>query len=226
MIFLFKKILDIAINFIFNRNPNLSITRRELKKLFSFATSQTRFIFNSKFCNQIDGGAFGSPLAPVLANIFMGFHDSKWLNEYNFNKPKFYLTFVDEILAAFDNEQDSLNFLNFLNNRHPNIKFRLNLILKNAYPPFLIEKIIKKYHDYKFSNNQNQLRDQADVHYFKLPYIGNPSHHVKIKLLKLCKEFCRENFNIKLVFNSFKIKSLRKPNLNARQSHLALALLL
>ena len=67
----------------------------------------------------------GSPLAPVLANIFMGFHESKQLNEYNLNKPKFYLRYVDDILAAFDNEQDSLNFLNFLNNRHPNIKFTI-----------------------------------------------------------------------------------------------------
>ena len=67
----------------------------------------------------------GSPLAPVLANIFMGFHESKWLNEYNLNKPKFYLRYVDDILAAFDHEQDSLNFWNFLNNRHPNIKFTI-----------------------------------------------------------------------------------------------------
>ena len=64
----------------------------------------------------------GSPLAPVLANIFMGFHES---NEYNLNKPKFYLRYVDDILAAFDNEQDSLNVLNFVNNRHPNIKFTI-----------------------------------------------------------------------------------------------------
>ena len=55
----------------------------------------------------------GSPLALVLAKIFMGFHESKWLNEYNFNKPKFYLRYVDDILAVFDNEEDSLNFLNF-----------------------------------------------------------------------------------------------------------------
>ena len=45
-----------------------------------FAISQTDFIFNSKFYNQIDGAAMGSPLAPVIANIFMGFHESKWLN--------------------------------------------------------------------------------------------------------------------------------------------------
>ena len=30
----------------------------------------------------------GSPLAPVLANIFIGFHESKWLNEYNLNRPE------------------------------------------------------------------------------------------------------------------------------------------
>ena len=66
----------------------------------------------------------GSPLAPVLANIFMGFHESKWFNDYNLSKPKFYLRY-DDILAAFDNEQDSLIFLNFLNNRHPNIKFTI-----------------------------------------------------------------------------------------------------
>ena len=71
----------------------------------------------------------------------------------------------------------------------------------------LIDKVIKKYLDYKFSSNQNQLKDKSDVYYFKLPYIGNLLHHVKNKLSKLCKKFCKKNFNIKLVFNSFKIKN-------------------
>ena len=114
--------IHIAINLIFNHNPNLKITRKKTFKNFSFSLHQTHFIFNSKFYNQTDGVAMGSPLAPALANIFMGFHESKWLNEYNLNKPKFYLRYVDDILAAFDNEQDSLNFLN---NRHPNIKFTI-----------------------------------------------------------------------------------------------------
>ena len=42
---------DIAINLNFNHNPNLYITKKEL---FLFTTSQTHFIFNSKFYNQID----------------------------------------------------------------------------------------------------------------------------------------------------------------------------
>ena len=68
-----QETIDIAINLIFNHNPNLNITKKELKKLFLLATSQTHFIFNGKFYNQIDGVAMGSPLAPVLPNIFHGF---------------------------------------------------------------------------------------------------------------------------------------------------------
>ena len=120
-----QETIDIAINLIFTHNPNLNITRKELKKLFFFTSSQTHFSFNSKFYNQIDGIAMGSTLSPVHANIFIGFRESKWLNEYNPNKPTFYLRYIDDILAAFDNEQDSLNFLNFFNNKHPNIKFTI-----------------------------------------------------------------------------------------------------
>ena len=44
-----QETIDIAINLIFNHNPNLNIIRKELKKLFLFATSKSHFIFNSKF---------------------------------------------------------------------------------------------------------------------------------------------------------------------------------
>ena len=67
----------------------------------------------------------GSPLAPVLANILMGFYESKWLNEYNLKKHKLCLRYVDDILAAFEKEQDSLSFSSFLNNKHPYIKFTI-----------------------------------------------------------------------------------------------------
>ena len=81
-----QETIDIAINLIFNHNPDLIITK---KQLFLFATSQTYFLFKGQFYNQTDRIAMGSPLAPALANIFMGFYESKWLNEYNLNKSKF-----------------------------------------------------------------------------------------------------------------------------------------
>ena len=82
-----------------------------------------------------------------------------------------------------------------------NIKSNPN---KNAYLPFLIDKVIKKYLGYKFCSKQNQLKEKSEVHYVKLPYISNHSHHIKNKLSELCKEICKENFNLKLAFNSFK----------------------
>ena len=80
---------------------------------FLFATSQPHFLFNSKFYNEIDGVAMSSSLAPVSAKVLISFFKSNWLNEYNLEKPKFYLRYVDDIVAAFDKEQNSLNLLGF-----------------------------------------------------------------------------------------------------------------
>ena len=49
-----QETIDRIINLIFSHNPNLSITKKELKKLFLFATSQTHFLFNGKIFNQIE----------------------------------------------------------------------------------------------------------------------------------------------------------------------------
>ena len=80
------------------------------------------------------------------------------------------------------------------------------------YPPLLDHKVIKKYLDDKFCSNKNELKDASVIYYFKLPYIDNLLHYVKSKLSRLCKEFCQENFNIKInnikfVFNSLKTKN-------------------
>ena len=96
------------------------------------------------------------------------------------------------------------NDWNFFHNDIEIIKYNL---VKNAHPPLLIDKVIKHYLDYKFSSNKNKLKDTSDVYYFKLSCIDNLSHHIQNKISKLCKEFCKENFNIKLVFASFKTKN-------------------
>ena len=117
------------------------------------------------------------------------------LNFKSFTSFSYKITLIKSLI---DKSLKICNNWNSFRNDIENIKPNLT---KNAYLPFLIDKVIKKYLDYAFSSNQNQLKDKSDVHYFKLPYIGNLSHHIKIKLSKLFKEFCKEDFNIKLVFN-------------------------
>ena len=65
-----QEIIDIAINFILNNNPNLNITKKELKRLFLFAASQTHFLISGKFYNQVDGVAMGSPLDSCSCQYF------------------------------------------------------------------------------------------------------------------------------------------------------------
>ena len=70
-----QETIDIAINLIFNHNSNLNITKKELKN-FSFLLHR-RLLFFGKFYNQIHRVVVVSPLAPVVANIFMGFYESE-----------------------------------------------------------------------------------------------------------------------------------------------------
>jgi len=54
------------------------------------------FLFNGSFYDQIDGVAMGSPLAPVLANLFMGHHEKLWLENFQCSKILFYRRYVDD----------------------------------------------------------------------------------------------------------------------------------
>ena len=68
---------DIAINLVFENSPDIKFTKRELHKLFRLATTETHFTFNGSIFDQIDNVAMGFPLGPVLADLFMGFHEQK-----------------------------------------------------------------------------------------------------------------------------------------------------
>ena len=68
----------------------------------------------------------------------------------------------------------SFKIYNNWNSFHKDIEIIKSNLIKNAYPPFLIDKVIKKYLGYKFSSNQNQLKNTSDVYYF------NDTHREKL----------------------------------------------
>ena len=65
----------------------------------------------------------GSPLAPILANLFMGYHEKDWIENAQVVKPTFYKRYVDDIFAVFESELDAETFHTYLNTKHKNIKF-------------------------------------------------------------------------------------------------------
>jgi len=67
-----EECIDLAVNYISDGNPDLKLSKSELRSLFTVATAQIHFLFNGSFYDQIDGVAMGSPLAPILANLLWG----------------------------------------------------------------------------------------------------------------------------------------------------------
>ena len=68
----------------------------------------------------------GSPLGPILANIFMCNLEEKFLSLCNNNiKPNFYSRYVDDTFATFNNLDCANQFLCYINGIHPNIKFTI-----------------------------------------------------------------------------------------------------
>ena len=110
--------IDLAVKLIFDNNPNIKLTKIDFKKVFEFATSGSHL-----FYDQIDGVAMGSPLRPVLANLFMGFYEKQWLKEYNFCKVLLYRRYTDVRICLFNCQADAMQFFDYLNSKHSDIKF-------------------------------------------------------------------------------------------------------
>ena len=131
-----KETIKPAVDLIKTSYPNLKKSTDNLTKLFKFATCETNFLFNGKFYDQIDGVAMGSPLAPVLANLFMGHNEKLWIENFQENPPSHYRRYVDDIFSVFNNSFEAKEFFNYINTRHPNIKFTMETEV-NKIIPFL-----------------------------------------------------------------------------------------
>ena len=66
-----------------------------------------------------------SPLGPTLANIFLGYHERRWLDNYPLTfKPVLYRRYIDDTFLLFRHESHIQNFLNYLNySQHQSIAF-------------------------------------------------------------------------------------------------------
>ena len=100
--------------------PN--IPKHDFHNLLNIATKESFFIFNSKYYKQVDGVAMGSPLGPVIADIFMCSFESKWLPDCpNDFKPVFYRRYVNDIFALFSSPVHADKFKEHLSSKHRNI---------------------------------------------------------------------------------------------------------
>jgi len=82
----------------------------------------------------MDGVAMSSPLAPVLANLFMGHHAKAWLENFDASEILFYRQYVDDTFRLFHYDSDALLFFHYINSRHPNIRFTMEKEVDHRIP--------------------------------------------------------------------------------------------
>ena len=94
-------------------------------KLLEFTITNCIFCFNKKFYKQLQGAAMGSPVSPVIANIYMEHFESLAIP----SSPtliKLWLRYVDNVHSA--TRKDQVNQLQeHLNSTDPHIKFTTKL---------------------------------------------------------------------------------------------------
>jgi len=84
------------------------LNRTELRKMFDWTCKNTVLQFNEKYYTQVYGVAMGSPIAPLMADVFMN-----WLID-NVNKigcsPQVISRYVDDIFCTFDSKEKIYQF--------------------------------------------------------------------------------------------------------------------
>jgi hypothetical protein len=81
------------------------------------------FLYNGSFYDQKDGVTMRSPLAPVVANFYMEHFEQQAISSTT-RKSTWWYRYVDDTFVVWPHGKKELyDFLQHLNNIHPNIKF-------------------------------------------------------------------------------------------------------
>lgn len=101
------------------------ITDHDTTKLVGLCLTLTFFSFQGEFYEQTYDVAMGSPLSPIVANLFMEDCETKALASMQF-RPKKWKSFVDDTCIIWPRGLEKLDmFLNHLNSQFESIKFMM-----------------------------------------------------------------------------------------------------
>ena len=117
-----------------SKRIDLPFNRDQMKKLLEMSVCNAPFRFQDRNFRQIDGVAMGSPLAPILADLWMQKMERK-LNRFSTNKPNIWLRYVDDVFCIFDIPETKITeFHSKINKWHNNLKFTREYESNNSLP--------------------------------------------------------------------------------------------
>ena len=109
------------------------ITKTDLYILFNLAVRDLQFRFYHNYYRQIDGVAMGSPLAPILADLFVTTLEEKHIISNPKFKIKTWIRYVDDVFVVVEGPNEHIMYImDSTNSLHKNIKFTLELEKNNS----------------------------------------------------------------------------------------------
>src|SRR5678816_769968 len=98
-----------------------------LKKLILLTLEHNFFHFNNTFYKQNSGLSMGSPLSPILSNIFMELIEHFFILNHPLLSNTTWLRYVDDIFISTPLTTNPTLILDHINSIHPNINFTMEL---------------------------------------------------------------------------------------------------
>ena len=102
-------------------NDRTVLSVQNVLELLGFCLHNTYFSFQNKFYEQVEGAAMGSPVSPIVANLYMEYFERKALASA-INPPWVWYRFVDDTWVIQQQAQKQA-FLDYINSVDPAIKF-------------------------------------------------------------------------------------------------------
>ena len=93
-------------------------------EMLTFSVETNYFGMGSNIYQQEEGLAMGSPLSPVLANIFMEYLEEMALGSTSL-KPCMWLRYVDDTFILWSHQEDVQTLLDHVNSIRPSIQFTM-----------------------------------------------------------------------------------------------------
>ena len=112
-----------------------SMTVHNIICLLKFCLNNTCFIFKGRFHEETEGAAMGSPLRPIIANLYMEAFEKQAISTAP-HPPTFWRRFVDDTFVIIQKIQED-SFFDHINNIDDKIQFTREASRSDGSMPFL-----------------------------------------------------------------------------------------
>ena len=113
-----------ALIFFFDQRTIKEPSSETLLRLAELVLTLNCFSFADNHYKQVNGVAMGTKMGPSYANLFVGYIENQFFNQFNGTKPELYGRYIDDCIGATSSSREELDLvITSVNSFHPALKY-------------------------------------------------------------------------------------------------------